>query len=51
MIDCRAGTVKLTCDESMIGVVLVRDKALIVMCHWYGVTVYVTYDTTSPGNP
>lgn len=35
----------------MIGVFLVNENAVILICHVYGVNVYVMNEATSPGNP
>lgn len=35
----------------MIGVFLVNENAVILICHVYGDNVYVIYEATSPGNP
>lgn len=35
----------------MIGVFLVNENAVILICHVYGDRVYVMYEITSPGNP
>ena len=42
---------RYVCELSMMGVVFVVASAVIRKCHWKGVTVYVTYEITSPGNP
>lgn len=33
------------------GVFLVSENAVILICHVYGDSVYVMYEITSPGNP
>lgn len=40
-----------TWELNIIGVFLVNEKAVILICHVYGDSVYVIYEATSPGNP